>query len=56
MEVALKIKRGSVEKIGHLMTLTFPHIPPVLPTKRTTEGLTVAGKIFDTREMVLVQV
>ena len=38
------------------MKLTFPHIPPVLPAKRRTEGLTVAGKIFDIREMVLVLV
>ena len=41
---------------GFLMTLTFPHIFPVLATARTAEGFTVPGQVFNIREMVFVQV
>ena len=41
---------------GFLMTLTFPHIFPVLAAARTADGFTVPGEIFDIREMVFVEV
>ena len=41
---------------GFLMTLTFPHIFPVLAAARTAKGFTVPGEIFNVREMVLVEV